>query len=54
MNNETKTLNNKINYRNLTYYFKTKSNLISFRTFNRPLRLKRKIRDGSKDIQKAK
>ena len=54
MNNETKTLNSKINYSNLTHYFKTKSNLISFSTFSRPLGLNRKIRNDSKDLQKAK
>ena len=43
-NNEIKTLNNKIKYDYLTYYFKTEINPISFNDFNRLLGLKKRQR----------
>ena len=43
-----------MNYNDLTYYFKTKSNPVSFSNFNQSLGLKRKIMDGSIDLKKAR
>ena len=49
------TLNKKIEYDKLTYYFKSEDGIpISFNGFNRPLGLIRDIKDGSVDLEKAK
>ena len=53
--NKINTLNNKIEYDKLTYRFKRKDRIpITFKEFNRPLGLLRKIKDGSIDLEKAK
>ena len=49
------TLNKKIEYDKLTYYFKSEDGIpICFNGFNRPLGLIRNIKDGSIDLEKAK
>ena len=54
-NNEIYTLNNKITYDKLTYYFKSEDRTpIGFHGFNRLLGLTRKIMDGFIDLEKAK
>ena len=54
IDNEINTLNQRSDYNNLTYCFKTKSKPISFSNFDRPLGFKRKIINGYIDLQKAK
>ena len=47
------TLNKKIEYDKLTYYFKSEDGIpISFNGFNRPLGLIRNIKDGSIDLER--
>ena len=49
------TLNNKIKYAKLTYYFKSENRTpISSNVFIFPLGLKRIIKDGSIELEKAK
>ena len=55
MNNEINTLNNKIKYDKLMHYFKSEDTIpIRFNDFNNLLVPKRKITDGSIDLQEAK
>ena len=53
--NEINTLNSKTEDDKLKYHLKSDNRTpISFNTFNCPLSLKRKIKDGSIDLEKAK
>ena len=48
-------MNNKTEYDKLTCHFKNEDRIpISFKGFNRPLGLIRKIKDGSIDLEKSK
>ena len=50
--NERNTLNNKMEYDKVTYHFKSEDRIpISFKDFNRPSGLTRKIKDGSTDLE---
>ena len=53
--NETNTMNEKVSYNDLTYYFfKKESKLIRFIDYNRPLGLLRKIKEGDTELEKAR
>ena len=53
--NEINNLNNKIEYDKLKYHYKSENRTpISFNSFDLPLGLMRKIKDGSIDLEKAK
>lgn len=53
--NETNTMNEKVSYNDLTYYFlKKESKPICFIDYNRPLGLLRKIKEGNTELEKAK
>ena len=54
-NNEINTLNNKLKYDKLTYYFKYQNRIpIGFADLNHPSSIIRKINDGFIDLEKAK
>ena len=53
--NETNTMNEKVSYNDLTYYFlKKESKPIRFIDYNRPLGLLRKIKEGDTELEKAR
>ena len=53
--NETNTMNEKVSYNDLTYYFlKKESKPICFIDYNRPLGLLRKIKEGNTELEKAR
>ena len=54
MDKKINTLTKKIDYNNLTYYFKTKSNPVSLSNFICSLGLKRNVIDCYLDLEKAK